>query len=145
MKKILIFFTLLATTTLAEVKTQLISAKVIKNDKGIIEKVEATNAYPGDILEYTFIIDNQEEEIIKNLNPAIPVPSGTTLVPKTGKPSNYLVSINGRDYYPYPIEVNGEPIELSNYKSIGWNVNELKPGEKAEFQMQVKLNGGEKQ
>ena len=117
--------------------------KIVKDDKGGIEKVEAKNVSPGDILEYTFTIDNQEEEAIENLNPTIPVPKGTTIVPNTGKPSNYLVSINGRDYYPYPIEVDGKPVELSEYKGVGWNVDELKPGEKAEFQMQVKLNGGE--
>lgn len=143
MKKILLLFVLLVSTTFAEVKTHLSNMKIVKDDKGGIEKVEAKNVSPGDILEYTFTIDNQEEEVIKNLNPAIPVPTGTTIVPNTGKPSNYLVSINGRDYYPYPIEVDGKPVELSSYKGVGWNVDELKPGEKAEFQMQVKLNGGE--
>lgn len=143
MKKILLLFVLLVSTTFAEVKTHLSNMKIVKDDKGGIEKVEAKNVSPGDILEYTFTIDNQEEEVIKNLNPAIPVPTGTTIVPNTGKPSNYLVSINGRDYYPYPIEVDGKPVELSSYKGVGWNVEELKPGEKAEFQMQVKLNGGE--
>lgn len=143
MKKILLLFVLLVSTSFAEVKTHLSNMKIVKDNKGGIEKVEAKNVSPGDILEYTFTIDNQEEEAIKNLNPAIPVPAGTTIVPNTGKPSNYLVSINGRDYYPYPIEVDGKPVELSSYKGVGWNVDELKPGEKAEFQMQVKLNGGE--
>lgn len=143
MKKILILFILLVSTIFAEVKTHLSNMKIVKDDKGGIEKVEAKNVSPGDILEYTFTIDNQEEEAIENLNPTIPVPKGTTIVPNTGKPSNYLVSINGRDYYPYPIEVDGKPVELSEYKGVGWNVDELKPGEKAEFQMQVKLNGGE--
>ena len=143
MKKILLLFVLLVSTTFAEVKTHLSNMKIVKDGKGGIEKVEAKNVSPGDILEYTFMIDNQEEEAIKNLNPTIPVPKGTTIVPDTGKPSNYLVSINGRDYYPYPIKVDGQPVELSNYKGVGWNVEELKPGEKAEFKMQVKLNGGE--
>ncbi|MGL4865298.1 MAG: hypothetical protein ACRC4T_19555 [Cetobacterium sp.] len=143
MKKILVMFILVVSTVFAEVKTHLSNMKVVKNDKGVVERVEAKNVSPGDILEYTFTIDNQEEEVIKNLNPAIPVPTGTTIVPNTGKPSNYLVSINGRDYYPYPIKVDGKPVELSSYKGVGWNVEELKPGEKAEFQMQVKLNGGE--
>lgn len=143
MKRILILFILVVSTIFAEVKTHLSNMKIVKDDKGGIEKVEAKNVSPGDILEYTFTIDNQEEEAIENLNPTIPVPKGTTIVPNTGKPSNYLVSINGRDYYPYPIEVDGKPVELSEYKGVGWNVDELKPGEKAEFQMQVKLNGGE--
>lgn len=143
MKKILILFILVVSTVFAEVKTHLSNMKIVKDDKGDVEKVEAKNVSPGDILEYTFTIDNQEEEAIENLNPTIPVPKGTTIVPNTGKPSNYLVSINGRDYYPYPIEVDGKPVELSEYKGVGWNVDELKPGEKAEFQMQVKLNGGE--
>lgn len=143
MKKILILFILVVSTVFGEVKTHLSNMKIMKNDKGGIERGEAKNVSPGDVLEYTFTIDNQEEEAIKNLNPTIPVPAGTTIVPNTGKPSNYLVSINGRDYYPYPIEVDGKPVELSEYKGVGWNVDELKPGEKAEFQMQVKLNGGE--
>ena len=62
MKKILILFILLVSTIFAEVKTHLSNMKIVKDDKGGIEKVEAKNVSPGDILEYTFTIDNQEEE-----------------------------------------------------------------------------------
>ncbi|WP_297597668.1 hypothetical protein [uncultured Cetobacterium sp.] len=143
MKKILLMFILIGSVVLGEVKTQLKSMKISKSGDGKIERVEAKNVSPGDILEYTFMIDNEEQEVIKNLNPTIPVPSGTSLIPDTGKPSNYLVSVNGRDFYKYPIEVDGKPVPLSDYKSVGWNVEELKPGEKLEFKVEVKLNGGE--
>ncbi|MGL5350252.1 MAG: hypothetical protein ACRCZO_18715 [Cetobacterium sp.] len=143
MKRIILLFVLIVSTVFGEVKTHLGSMKLIKDESGSIQKVPAENASPGDILEYTFSIDNQEEEIIKNLSPTIPVPTGTSLVPETATPDNYLVSINGRDYYPYPIKVDGEPVELSSYLGVGWNIDELKPGEKLELQMQVKLNGGE--
>lgn len=143
MKKILVLFFVVISTIFAEVKTNLSNVKIVKDKDGAIQKVEAKDVSPGDILEYTFTIDNLEQEIIKNLNPIIPVPNGTILVPNTGNPSNYLVSINGRDFSKYPILVDGKPVELSEYRSVGWNVEELKPGEKVEFKMQVKLNGGE--
>lgn len=143
MRRVLLLFLLVISVAFGEVKTQLSNMKIVKDGKGGVEAVEPKDVSPGDILEYTFTIDNQEEEAIKNLNPTIPVPNGTTIVPDTGNPTPYVVSINGRDYYPYPIEVDGNPVELSSYKNIGWNVDELKPGERVEFKVQVKLNGGE--
>ena len=43
MKKILLLFILIVSTTFAEVKTHLSNMKIVKNDKGGIEKVEAKN------------------------------------------------------------------------------------------------------
>lgn len=143
MKRIIVLFLLIVSTIFAEVKTELKHRKIVKNEKGTIEKVAPESVSPGDILEYTFIIDNLEQESIKNLSPTIPVPNGTTLIPETGNPSNYLVSINGRDFFPYPIKVDGVPVQDSEYKGVSWNIEELKPEEKVELQVQVKINGGE--
>ena len=145
MKKILVMFILVVSTVFAEVKTHLSNMKVVKNDKGVVERVEAKNVSPGDILEYTFTIDNQETESIKNLNPAIPVPTGTTLIPNTEKPKEAFVSVNGRDFHPYPIKVNGEEVDLNEYRIVSWNVEKLEPGEKIELQMQVLVNGGDEE
>lgn len=143
MRKIAILFMILGATLFAEVKTQLSHMKILKSESGVSEKVEATTVSPGDILEYTFMIDNQEAEAIRSLNPTIPVPEGTVLIPEESEPKGFKVTLNGRDFVPYPAEVDGVPVADSEYRAIAWELNELKPNEKIEFQTQVRVNGGE--
>lgn len=146
MKKIMILFTIISLNTVANnIQTKLSHTKVVRDKEGKLEKVQANLVSPGDILEYTFTIDNQETESIKNLNPAIPVPTGTTLIPNTEKPKEAFVSVNGRDFHPYPIKVNGEEVDLNEYRIVSWNVEKLEPGEKIELQMQVLVNGGDEE
>ncbi|MGL5049733.1 MAG: hypothetical protein ACRC6E_03760, partial [Fusobacteriaceae bacterium] len=89
-------------------------------------------------------IANETEESLKKINPTIPVPSGTTFLPNKAEPSNYLVSVNERDFLPYPIMVDGNPVNDSEYKLISWNVEELEAGKNLNLEIRVKVNGGEK-
>ncbi|MGL5983420.1 MAG: hypothetical protein ACRCZR_08835, partial [Cetobacterium sp.] len=62
--------------------------------------------------------------------------------PTEGLPSNYLVSINERDFSPYPIMVDGVQVEDSQYRLVGWNIEKLAAGESLNLEIKVKVNGG---
>ncbi|MGL4653457.1 hypothetical protein [Cetobacterium sp.] len=142
MKRILVLFLILVTTIFAEVKTELTSYKVLVDKEGVKSKVEATEAAPGDIIGYNFFISNGTEEALEKISPTIPIPSGTTFIPEEGEPKNYLVSINERDFSPYPIMQDGVPVDDSQYRLVSWNIEKLAPGESLNLEVQVKVNGG---
>ncbi|WP_047382704.1 hypothetical protein [Cetobacterium sp. ZWU0022] len=142
MKRILVLFLVLVTTIFAEVKTELTSYKVLVDKDGVKSKVEATEATPGDIIGYNFFISNGTEEALERISPTIPVPAGTTFIPDEGDPKNYLVSINERDFSPYPIMQDGVPVDDSQYRLVSWNIEKLEPGESLNLEIQVKVNGG---
>lgn len=141
MKRLLVLFLVLVTTVFAEVKTELKSYKVTV-ENGEVVKTEAQSAAPGDIIQYDFLISNGTEEALERMNPTIPVPVGTTLLPDKGKPSNYLVSTNERDFYPYPIMEDGKPVDDSAYRLVSWNIEKLDAGKSINLEIQVKVNGG---
>ncbi|MGL5377969.1 MAG: hypothetical protein ACRDAT_06745 [Cetobacterium sp.] len=142
MKRLLVLFLVLVTTAFAEVKTELKSYKVIVDKEGVQSKVEAAEATPGDIILYNFFISNETEEALEKINPTIPVPTGTTFIPDKGLPSNYLVSVNERDFLPYPIMIDGVQVQDSQYRLVSWNIEKLEPGKSLNLEIQVKVNGG---
>ncbi|MGL4977722.1 MAG: hypothetical protein ACRC5G_06865 [Cetobacterium sp.] len=142
MKRLLVLFLVLVTTAFAEVKTELKSYKVIVDKEGVQSKVEAAEAAPGDIILYNFFISNETEEALEKINPTIPVPTGTTFIPNKGLPSDYLVSVNERDFLPYPIMIDGVQVQDSQYRLVSWNIEKLEPGKSLNLEIQVKVNGG---
>ncbi|MGL5544808.1 MAG: hypothetical protein ACRDB6_06840 [Cetobacterium sp.] len=142
MKRLLVLFVMLVSTVFAEVKTELKSFKIVDKE-GVQSRVEATEATPGDIILYEFFISNETEEALERINPTIPVPVGTTFIPNKSEPSNYLVSINERDFLPYPIMRDGNPVNDSEYRLVNWNVEKLAAGESLNLSIEVKVNGGE--
>ncbi|MGL4903641.1 MAG: hypothetical protein ACRDDH_18335, partial [Cetobacterium sp.] len=118
------------------------SYKVLVDKEGVETKVEAQSAAPGDIIEYNFFIANETEEALERLNPTIPVPMGTSFIANKTEPSNYLVSVNERDFLPYPILADGNPVDDSQYRLVSWNIEKLEPGKSLNLEIQVKVNGG---
>ncbi|MGL5638810.1 MAG: hypothetical protein ACRCW7_05655 [Cetobacterium sp.] len=141
MKRILVLFLVLVTTIFAEVKTELKSYKIVDKE-GVQSKVEVTEASPGDIIGYDFFISNETEQALEKINPTIPVPIGTTFIPNKSEPSDYLVSINERDFLPYPIIRDGVAVNDSEYRLVTWNIQKLDAGQSLNLGIQVKVNGG---
>ncbi|MGL4534499.1 MAG: hypothetical protein ACRCUA_05535 [Fusobacteriaceae bacterium] len=142
MKKLLLLLLVLATTVFAEVKTELKSFKIV-DKAGTQSRIEVKEATPGDTIAYNFFISNETEKALDKINPTIPVPNGTTFIPNKSQPSNYLVSINERDFLPYPITIDGKPVDDSQYRLVGWNIEKLDSGKSLNLEIQVKVNGGD--
>ncbi|MGL6098284.1 MAG: hypothetical protein ACRC0G_01535, partial [Fusobacteriaceae bacterium] len=63
-------------------------------------------------------------------------------IPNKGLPSDYLVSVNERDFLPYPIMIDGVQVQDSQYRLVSWNIEKLEPGKSLNLEIQVKVNGG---
>nr|WP_307775365.1 hypothetical protein [uncultured Cetobacterium sp.] len=141
MKKVLLLFILAVTSVFAEITTELSSYKIVRNSEGKIEKVSAEQASPGDIVSYEFYIKNGSEEIIYNLNPIIPIPEGTTLIPDTITPKKgYKVSSNGRDFVEYPIKIDNVEISTGEYRGVSWEISQLDKEMEVTLELQVRIN-----
>lgn len=139
MKRVLMFFFLLATAMFAEVKTELVAHKLLPDG----ELVAAENAKPGDIILYDFTIFNDDPSEIKNLNPSLNVPHGTTLLPSRIIPAkNYKVSLDGVEFLPYPIkDKEGKAVADELYRAVSWNIAEMKADEKMTVKLGVQVQG----
>ncbi|WP_426710456.1 hypothetical protein [Cetobacterium sp. SF1] len=104
--------------------------------------MEIKEADPGDTLIYTLNVTNNEPGAVTNLNPTLPIPDYTTLVPTLISPAeNYTVSADNKDFKPYPIlDAQGQPIPDSDYRAVKWNLGNLNNGDAKTFKIGVKVN-----
>ncbi|MBC2856412.1 MAG: hypothetical protein RR191_05275 [Cetobacterium sp.] len=140
MKKLLTLFMIISATIFAEIKTELVAQKVVTSSEGKIERVSAENANPGDIINYSFFMTNEDNETATNLNPTIPIPMGTSLIPDTISPKDFKVTINGRDFYDFPIKVDGKDVPNSEYRVVSWSIPELKAKGEKKVELSVQIH-----
>ena len=142
-KRILLLFTFLLTlsTIGLAIETTLTAEKITLNSKGKEVRESAKKANPGDIIEYTFYIDNTESMSQHQLEPSIPIPTNMVLIPKSITPIEFKVSVDGKNYVNFPvIGENGKNVPNSAYKSIKWNIKEIKSNEKISVKLRTKIN-----
>lgn len=138
MKRVLMFFFLLTTAIFAEVKTQLSAEKLLPDGEIIV----AESATPGETVIYTYTMKNTDSKSVKNLNPSLKVPHGTTLLPAKITTPNFKVSLDEVEFLPYPIkDKEGNPVDESLYRAVSWNIAELKGDEERAVKLGVQING----
>ncbi|MGX6591080.1 hypothetical protein [Cetobacterium ceti] len=142
MKKSLLFFTFLFTAAFSFAKVECnleVHKMMMENNQPKMMSVRMAD--PGDTLVYSLNVTNNENAAVTNLNPTLPVPNYTTLVPDLVTPNNFMVSTNNKDYKPYPIlDREGKPIPNSEYRSVKWDLNNLNVKESQMFKIGVKVN-----
>jgi len=142
-KRILLLFTLLFTlsTIGMAIETTLTAEKITFDSKGGEIRETAKKANPGDVIEYTFYIDNTESMSQHQLEPSIPIPKNMILIPKSITPSEFKVSVDGKNYMNYPVAgEDGKNVPDSAYKAIKWNIKEIKSNEKIAVKLRAKIN-----
>jgi uncharacterized repeat protein (TIGR01451 family) len=115
--------------TSSPLTSQFKAYKVHFSNDGKEELQPASNASPGDVIEYVAQHRNVSQKRLLNVDFAIPIPWGTTLwngsvQPDTGK----LVdrpSASG---------------QKTNGSQVSWRVERMEPGEKVEFKLRVSID-----
>jgi uncharacterized repeat protein (TIGR01451 family) len=121
-----------------------------------VETVDGQSVYkparvsrPGDILEYRVTYTNHGNAAINVLTANLPIPAGTTLVDRSQLPPDALASIDGSRFAPVPLmrtvrlpdgSTHQEPVALSEYRALRWNLGTLAPGKSAQAQARVSVN-----
>ena len=115
--------------------------------KAVLAPAEAGK--PGDLLEYSGTYRNGATRPVERLVATIPVPAGTTFVAGSAEPARASASTDGTQFAPMPLmrtvrQADGttrqEPVPLSEYRYVRWDVGTLPAGGEAVVKLRVQID-----
>lgn len=141
-------FLLFSANAIAEVDVQLAAHKVVTASEGKESLVEASDARPGDVIEYTATFRNPERKAITQLEPTLPIPAGAVYIPGSAQPERVMASVDGRLYSSVPlkrkIKNNGREVEelvpYSEYRFLRWHAGQLAADGKLKVKARVRVS-----
>ena len=129
------------TSSLTANRVELVNGKTVLHP--------ATEAKPGDVLEYRATYTNRGDGAVEHLQATVPIPSGTTLIADTPMPASAQASTDARTFAALPLmrrvaKSDGssrlEPVPLADYRALRWDVGSLNPGKATMVSMHVRIN-----
>jgi uncharacterized repeat protein (TIGR01451 family) len=113
------------------IQTQFKALKVYFSKDGKEELEPASNASPGDVIEYAAVHRNVSQRRLLNVDFAIPIPWGTTLWEGSMQPANgKLVAAEGS-------AKSGKDRDRAR---VVWRVEQLDPGQSVELKLRVSID-----
>lgn len=109
----------------------------------------AAEARPGDVLEYRATYTNHGKAAVAHLLATVPVPAGTTLIADSPVPAAVQASTDAQSFAPVPLmrsvaapdgHSRLEPVPLSEYRALRWDVASLSPGRNAVVRLHVRVD-----
>ncbi|MGC8743171.1 MAG: hypothetical protein ACP5T0_04760 [Verrucomicrobiia bacterium] len=133
--------------TKGDLDINLVAQKVITTPNGKERLVSAEKAAPGDVILYTATYKNRGKGLIRELEPNLPIPTGTEFIPDSAKPKPAMASIDGKIFEPVPIKrkvvIDGKEVEKevpqTQYRALRWKVDTLEAGKDFKVEARVKV------
>lgn len=133
--------------TKGDLDIKLIAQKVVKTPDGKERFVSSDKAVPGDVIPYTATYKNTGKGVIRELEPNLPIPTGTEFIPDSAKPKPAMASIDGKKFEPVPIKrkvvIDGKEVEKevpqTQYRALRWKVDMLEAGKDFKVEARVKV------
>lgn len=124
--------------------------KVVENDDGEEQLVEAENVRPGDVIEYRVTYRNRGTTEIADLIAVLPIPGETAYQANSAAPPGFPAEAATEDgeYGPEPLvrlvrqadgELREEPVPYAEYRSLRWAVGDLSPGHEIVVKARVEV------
>jgi uncharacterized repeat protein (TIGR01451 family) len=94
----------------------------------------ATEAKPGQVVEYRAAYRNPTASSVRDVQATLPIPQGTEYVVSTARPAPALASIDGRTFETLPLKrrvklANGQTVvrevPLSEYRYLRWSLGAI--------------------
>jgi len=129
------------TSTLAAKRVETVADKVVLNP--------ADSGKPGDLVEYSGTYRNQGRNGVEKLVATIPVPAGTTFVAGSAAPAAAKASTDGASFAALPLmrtvrlpdgTSRQEPVPLSEYRYVRWELGTLAAGADAVVTLRVRID-----
>lgn len=135
----------------ANVQSHLLAEKVVRTPAGEVSRAPADAARPGDLVVYTARYRNAGKDAANALQLTVPVPVGMEYQGPAAddKRPPQLASVDGKDYAPVPLtrkvkNAQGQdavqPVPLSEYRFLRWNVDRLAAGASVSVQLAAKVS-----
>ena len=126
-----------------------LTVKKVVTDEGGREKfASASEAKPGEIVQYEAAYRNRSGKDVANLQATVPIPVGTEFIAWSAKPVPSSASLDGAIYSPFPIKrkvtlpdgsIAEQDAPMSEYRALRWNVGDLKAGATATVVARARL------
>ncbi|MGX8881923.1 hypothetical protein ACWWD9_01775 [Methylovorus sp. SPW-M1] len=134
-----------ATASQQAVTVNLIQNKVIKDEKGVEKRIDASSVKPNDVIEYRVTYKNVTDKPVKGLIANLPIPDGLEYLASSAKPSrNAVVAAEDAKYSREPLVKklpNGttEQLPYNEYRHVRWDIGTLAPGASVEVVARAKV------
>lgn len=136
--------------TAAPAVTSKLTAQRVEMIDGKAVFKPATDGKPGQVIEYVGTYKNNSKSAINKLLATLPVPVGTTYVAGSAEPSLAVqASVDGVRFAPAPLmrrirAADGterrEPVPLSDYRALRWEIATLPADGSTEIKMRVSID-----
>jgi uncharacterized repeat protein (TIGR01451 family) len=129
------------------VSTRLEARKVVTGSDGRERFAPAENAKPGDVIEYVATYRNTGNDVVRNLQATLPIPSNTELIEGSARPANAKASLDAQRFDDMPL-VRGvmrdgrpavEPVAAREYRYLRWTAPELAAQRSMTFAARVRV------
>jgi len=97
----------------------------------------ATEAKPGQVVEYRAAYRNGGASSVREVQATLPIPQGTEYVASTARPAQPLASLDGRTFAAMPLtrkvklsngEVVVKEVPVSEYRYLRWSLGAIDAG-----------------
>lgn len=129
------------TSNLVAKRVETVAGKVVLNP--------ADAGKPGDLVEYSGTYRNEGRSGVEKLVATIPVPAGTTFVAGSAQPAPAQASTDGTRFAALPLmrtvrlpdgTTRQEPVPLSEYRFVRWELGTLAAGADAVVKLRVRID-----
>lgn len=112
----------------------------------------ADTVKPGDLVEYSGTYRNEGRNGVDKLLATIPVPAGTSFVAGSAQPAAAQASTDGTRFAAIPLmrtvrqpdgTTRQEPVPLSEYRYVRWELGTLRAGADAVVKLRVRIDAAE--
>ncbi|MES3020817.1 MAG: hypothetical protein V4857_04450 [Pseudomonadota bacterium] len=131
------------------VSVSLTQTKIVTGAGGREREVDAKSVRPGDVIEYQATYTNNSKLPVKGLLAGLPIPEGLEYLPNSAKPGGAIVKAAAKqgEFAAEPLMRNGaagkpEPVPYNEYRSLRWEIGQLKAGASVTVRARAKVEGG---
>jgi len=109
----------------------------------------ATEAHPGEVVEYRAAYRNAGDGTVRDVQATLPIPDGTEYVARTASPSPALASLDGRTFEPLPLKrrvqlADGREeireVPPSEYRYLRWTLGSITAGSTEIIRARVRVS-----
>lgn len=131
----------------ATVEAKLEVRKVVRGSGASEAFASGDVVKPGDVIEYVATFRNTTDKPVRNLEPTLPLPEQTELVPGSARPASARASLDTREFAVLPLKrksvANGrdtiETVPYREYRALRWAPVDLEPGKSIGVSARVKV------
>lgn len=134
-----------ATASASPVLVELKQLKVVRDERGNEQFVDAASVKPNDVIEYRAVYKNVSNRPVTQVSAELPFPQGLEYLPASAQPRKGVsFSATAGEYAAEPLmrrraDGQQEPVPYTQYRRARWTIGELAAGASTTVKARVKV------